>query len=48
MKILLVEDDPETAAFVKRGLTEAGHIVDHAAEREEALRRYRLLRANAR
>ena len=37
MKILLVEDDPETAAFVKRGLTEAGHIVDHAADGRDGL-----------
>ena len=29
MKILLIEDDPETAEYVKRGLTEEGHIVDH-------------------
>jgi two-component system, OmpR family, response regulator len=37
MKILLVEDDPETAAFVKRGLTEAGHTVDHASDGREGL-----------
>jgi len=37
MKILLVEDDPETAAFVRRGLTEAGHTVDHASDGREGL-----------
>lgn len=31
MKLLLVEDDAEGAAYVKRALTEAGHTVDHAA-----------------
>jgi two-component system OmpR family response regulator len=29
MRILLVEDDPEVARFVRRGLTEAGHNVEH-------------------
>ena len=29
MRILLVEDDPEVARFVRRGLTEAGHSVEH-------------------
>lgn len=28
MKILLIEDDPKTAAFIKRGLTEEGYTVD--------------------
>ena len=31
MKLLLVEDDADGAAYVKRALTEAGHTVDHAA-----------------
>ena len=31
MKILLVEDDAEAADYLKRGLAEAGHNVDHAA-----------------
>lgn len=31
MKLLLVEDDADVAAYVKRALTEAGHTVDHAA-----------------
>ncbi|HEY8611189.1 MAG TPA: response regulator, partial [Roseomonas sp.] len=29
MRILLVEDDPEVARFVRKGLTEAGHSVEH-------------------
>jgi two-component system OmpR family response regulator len=29
VRILLVEDDPEVARFVRKGLTEAGHIVEH-------------------
>ncbi len=37
MKILLVEDDAETAAFIRRGLTEAGHVVDHAADGPDGL-----------
>lgn len=31
MKLLLVEDDEDAGAYVKRALTEAGHTVDHAA-----------------
>ena len=31
MKILVVEDEPPTAAFLKRGLTEEGYAVDVAA-----------------
>jgi two-component system OmpR family response regulator len=30
MKLLLVEDDKETAAYLQRALFEAGHTVDHA------------------
>ncbi|WP_144185252.1 winged helix-turn-helix domain-containing protein [Elioraea rosea] len=37
MRILLVEDDSETAAYVRRGLIEAGHTVDHAADGQEGL-----------
>lgn len=29
-KILLVEDDPRIASFVRRGLEAEGHVVDHA------------------
>ena len=31
MKVLLIEDDIKTSAFVKRGLEEHGHVVDTAA-----------------
>jgi two-component system OmpR family response regulator len=31
MKVLLVEDNERVARFVVKGLTEAGHTVDHAA-----------------
>lgn len=31
MRILIIEDDPRTAEYVRKGLREAGHTVDHAA-----------------
>ena len=31
MKLLIVEDDKETAAYLKRALSEVGHVVDAAA-----------------
>jgi two-component system OmpR family response regulator len=34
MRVLLVEDDPTIAAFIAKGLREAGFAVDHAAEGE--------------
>ena len=37
MKILLVEDDVEAADYLKRGLAEAGHMVDHAASGRDGL-----------
>ena len=37
MRVLLVEDDPDTASFVVRGLTEEGHLVDHLADGREGL-----------
>lgn len=37
MKILLVEDDVDAAGFVRRGLMEAGHTVDHAASGRDGL-----------
>jgi two-component system OmpR family response regulator len=30
MKVLLIEDNESVARFVKKGLSEAGHVVDHA------------------
>ncbi len=37
MRILLVEDDAETRAYVARGLGELGHVVDQAADGREGL-----------
>jgi len=37
MKLLLVEDDAETRAYIARGLTEAGHLVDQAATGKNGL-----------
>jgi len=37
MKILVVEDDAETAAYISRGLSEHGHSVDHARDGYEGL-----------
>ncbi|MBP0444314.1 response regulator transcription factor [Roseomonas sp. SSH11] len=37
MRILLVEDDPEVARFVRKGLTEAGHIVEHRDNGKDGL-----------
>lgn len=35
MRILVVEDDPKTARFLKQGLEEEGHAVDIAADGDE-------------
>jgi two-component system OmpR family response regulator len=32
MKVLVVEDDREAAAYLARGLKEAGHVTEHAAD----------------
>ncbi|HJS86139.1 MAG TPA: response regulator transcription factor [Acetobacteraceae bacterium] len=37
MKVLLIEDDRETASYVARGLRENGHVVDHAATGRDGL-----------
>ncbi|HEY1449127.1 MAG TPA: response regulator transcription factor [Caulobacteraceae bacterium] len=37
MKILIVEDDKEAAAYLKKALSEAGHAVDHASSGREGL-----------
>ncbi|MDN3562916.1 winged helix-turn-helix domain-containing protein [Paeniroseomonas aquatica] len=37
MKILVVDDDKETADYVAQGLTEAGHVVDKALTGKEGL-----------
>ena len=35
MRILVIEDDLEAADYMRRGLSESGHVVDHAADGEE-------------
>ncbi len=37
MKILVVEDDAETAAYIVNGLVEHGHVVDHARTGHDGL-----------
>jgi two-component system OmpR family response regulator len=37
MRILLIEDDRETANYIARGLTEEGHIVDSLADGRDGL-----------
>ena len=37
MRILLIEDDPETSRFIRRGLEEAGHVLDHAGDGRQGL-----------
>ncbi len=34
MRILIIEDDREAAAYLTKALTEAGHVADHAADGE--------------
>ncbi len=37
MKLLLVEDDVQTAAYIVRGFQEQGHVVDHAKTGRDGL-----------
>ena len=37
MRILLIEDDPETSRFIGKGLEEAGHVLDHAGDGRQGL-----------
>ena len=37
MKILLIEDDAKTAAYIANGLREHGHVADHAANGRDGL-----------
>jgi two-component system OmpR family response regulator len=37
MRLLLVEDDAKTAAFILKGLKESGYAVDHVSEGETGL-----------
>lgn len=37
MRVLLIEDDAETAAYVTKGLRESGHVAEHAADGKDGL-----------
>ena len=37
MRILLIEDDKEAAGYLLKGLSESGHLADHAADGGEGL-----------
>lgn len=37
MKVLLIEDDPRTAAYIKKGLLELGHVVEVATNGRDGL-----------
>jgi two-component system OmpR family response regulator len=37
MRVLVIEDDPETLDYIVRGLAEAGHIVDRASNGKDGL-----------
>jgi two-component system OmpR family response regulator len=37
VRILLIEDDEATAAYIAKGLREEGHVVDHAANGRDGL-----------
>jgi two-component system OmpR family response regulator len=37
MHILVIEDDKEAASYMIKGLTESGHVVDHAADGKTGL-----------
>jgi two-component system, OmpR family, response regulator len=37
MRLLLIEDDAQAAAYLVKGLKESGHLADHAADGEDGL-----------
>jgi len=37
MRILVIEDEPETAAYLRKALGESGHVTDHAGDGETGL-----------
>jgi two-component system OmpR family response regulator len=37
MRVLVIEDDPEAARFLVKGLKESGHVVDHADNGRDGL-----------
>jgi two-component system OmpR family response regulator len=44
MRVLVIEDDQETASFLRRALKESGHVAEYAADGQTGLD---LARANA-
>ena len=44
MRVLVIEDDQETATFLKRALKELGHVAEYAGDGQTGLE---LARANA-
>ena len=40
MRLLIVEDDREAASYLVKGLTECGHVVDHAADGDGAVGKF--------
>jgi two-component system OmpR family response regulator len=39
MRVLLIEDDPDTSAYIVKGLEEEGHTIDHLADGRDGLDR---------
>jgi two-component system OmpR family response regulator len=37
MRVLVIEDDADTAAYISKGLRESGHVMDHAKDGKEGL-----------
>ena len=37
MRVLIIEDDVDTASYISKGLTEGGHAVDHFADGRDGL-----------
>jgi len=37
MRILIIEDDRDTATYIKKGVEEAGHVADHATQGRDGL-----------
>ena len=39
MRVLIVDDDVRTASFILKGLRQAGFVVDHEGDGQDALHR---------
>lgn len=37
MRVLLIEDDPDTAAYIVKGLEEEGHTIDHTSDGRDGM-----------